>query len=152
MFHLLHTSMTLPLPIDHVFAFFADATNLERITPPRLRFVILTPRPVQISEGTVIDYRLRLMGMPFRWRSVITQWDPPHMFVDQQARGPYRLWVHTHRFREHGDRTTIEDHVRYQLPMGPAGELAYPMVRMQLHRIFKYRKKMIKTIFTDCAS
>ena len=133
--------MTLPLGIHEVFPFFCDVLNLERITPPELRFRILTPPPIEIAEGTTVDYRLRLYGIPVKWSSRITTWNPPHEFVDEQVVGPYRLWVHAHYFRDDGGATVIEDVVRYRLPLWPLGEVALPIVRYELARIFRYRQE-----------
>ncbi len=141
--HILHACITLPLPMAEVFSFFAAPGNLERITPPELNFRILTPLPIDIKQGTLIDYRLRLFGIAFDWRTEITCWQPPHRFVDEQLRGPYHSWVHTHNFSERDGQTTMEDEVRYQLPFAPFGELGYPLVSGQLQRIFSYRKQMI---------
>jgi ligand-binding SRPBCC domain-containing protein len=143
LWHHLKCSITLPLGLQEAFAFFADASNLEKITPPELAFQILTQQPIETTEGTEIDYRLRLHGVPLKWRSRITSWSPPHRFVDEQIEGPYRLWVHIHRFREQNGRTTIMDEVRYQLPFWPVGEVAYPLVSAQLRRIFRFRKQAI---------
>ena len=147
--HTLTTSMRLPLPRQEVFAFFAEAANLERITPPELRVEIVTPQPLHLVEGTLIDYQLRLLGVPLRWQSQIIRWDPPGTFVDAQRRGPYKSWIHTHRFREVEGETIIEDAVEYCLPYWPLGELVYPLVRRQLHRIFRYRQQAIRAYFFE---
>jgi len=147
--HTLTTSMRLPLPRQEVFAFFAEAANLERITPPELRVEIVTPQPLHLVEGTLIDYQLRLFGVPLRWQSHMIRWDPPGTFVDAQRRGPYKSWIHTHRFREAEGETIIEDAVEYYLPYWPLGELVYPLVRRQLHRIFRYRQQAIRAYFFE---
>jgi ligand-binding SRPBCC domain-containing protein len=148
--HLLETSLHLPRPILRVFAFFADAANLEAITPPELRFRITTPLPIAMRQDAIIDYRLSLRGIPFRWRTRIALWEPPHRFVDLQERGPYALWEHTHTFEEAADGgTLVRDRVRYRLPLGPLGELALPMVRRDLTRIFGYREVRVRQLLTD---
>lgn len=152
MAHLLHTVMELPLELEEVFAFFADASNLERITPPELRFRITTPLPIVMRVGARIDYRLRLFGVPFRWRTRITHWNPPHGFVDEQIAGPYRQWVHVHSFSSEAGLTRIEDSVRYGLPHWPVGEIAHPLVRTQLTRIFTFRREAIESILIGRAS
>jgi ligand-binding SRPBCC domain-containing protein len=137
--------MSLPLARDQVFAFFAEATNLQRITPPELGFAMVTPQPIHLCEGTRIEYRLHLFGVPFAWQSEIERWHPPEEFVDVQLRGPYKHWVHTHRFREENGVTIIEDEVQYALSYWPVGELVYSLVRLQLARIFRYRQQAIQT-------
>ena len=130
----------LPGDPDRVFEFYSDAANLEAITPPWLDFRIVTPRPIHMGPGTLIEYRLRLHGLPIRWLTRIEAWEPGRRFVDVQLRGPYRLWHHTHSFEPHRNGTLVSDRVRYELPLGPIGELAHRLqVRRDLKRIFDHR-------------
>lgn len=143
--HTLRREQRLPGSPDDVFAFFGDARNLEAITPPLLRFEVLTPDPIAMGPGALISYRLRVRGMPVGWLTAIREWDPPHRFVDEQLRGPYALWHHTHTFEALEDGGTLmRDVVRYALPLGPLGELALRLfVRRDLEAIFDYRARRI---------
>ncbi|MCI0359938.1 MAG: SRPBCC family protein [Planctomycetaceae bacterium] len=142
----------IPRPLAEVFAFFADAGNLETITPPSLNFRILTPRPIVLRSGALIDYRLTLLGVPFRWRTRIESFDPPHRFTDVQVRGPYRLWHHTHEFTEQGGGTLMVDRVDYQLRFGPLGWLANRLfVERQLRHIFDCRYQVIDRLMPAAA-
>jgi ligand-binding SRPBCC domain-containing protein len=137
----LRTWLWLPRARHDVFAFFADARNLQRITPAFLNVRILTPDPIAMRQGTIIDYRLSLRGVPFAWRTEIAVWDPPDRFVDIQQRGPYAEWIHTHAFEEQGDGTLVRDHVRYRL-YGPRllTRLVHrAIVARDLRQIFAYR-------------
>jgi ligand-binding SRPBCC domain-containing protein len=150
MTHLLSTDITLDLPLDRVFDFFSDAGNLEAITPPELRFEILTPRPIALHRDARIDYRLRLYGIPFRWRTRISVWEPGRRFVDEQESGPFRLWIHEHRFEAPTPSSTrIRDEVRYALPFEPLGHLVHPLVRAKLDHIFAYREARVRTLLAD---
>lgn len=144
--HRLVSDFVIPRPPGEVFAFFSDVANLERITPPWLNFSILTPR-VALHQGALIDYRIRLKGLPMTWKTLISDWAPPHRFVDEQLRGPYRLWHHTHEFTAVPGGTRMVDTVRYAIPLGPLGSLAHVLfVRRDLERIFAYRREHIGRI------
>ncbi len=142
---MLQRSQRLPLPPEDVFPFFADAHNLEAITPPWLGFRVVTPQPIAMGAGTFIEYRLRLHGIPLRWRTRIAVWDPPRRFVDVQISGPYRLWHHTHDFEtDGGGHSVMRDTVRYALPLGPLGVLAHrAVVRRDLAAIFDFRQRAV---------
>lgn len=140
------SELWLPRPRAEVFTFFADARNLETLTPPWLSFEILTPTPIEVRPGTLIDYRLRVHGFPLRWRTEITEWNPPHRFVDQQVRGPYHIWHHTHTFQEMEGGTLCRDEVVYR-PRG--GALINKLfVRRDVERIFAYRSEQLRKLFT----
>ncbi len=141
----LHTRQLLPVPLSDLFPFFADAGNLGRITPPWLDFQVLTPAPIAVHAGALIDYRLRWRALPLRWRTEIEVWEPPYRFVDRQVRGPYRLWRHTHSFEELRGGTLVEDTVEYSAPGGrPAHRL---IVDRDVRRIFNHRRAALEEIF-----
>lgn len=133
------------LPPPAVFPFFADVTNLERITPPFLHFRVLTPTPVEIGVGTILDYRLRVRGVPVRWRTFIRAWEPPHRFVDEQIRGPYRRWIHEHRFENVAGGTRMIDEIDYAAPGGRLVEGLF--VDRDVERIFSYRARFLDEQF-----
>ena len=147
--HRLEREQVVPAPLADVFAFFAQARNLERITPAWLRFEVLTPEPVRMAPGALIDYRLRLHGIPLRWLTRIEEWDRGHAFADRQVRGPYRLWHHRHEFEARGDGATlVRDRVEYALPVGLLGELARrAFVGRDLERIFDFRREAVRREF-----
>ena len=146
--HILKRSLELDVPRPDVFQFFSDAANLERITPPELSFKIVTPGKIEMRCGTLIDYRLNLRGLPLKWRTEISVWEPPNQFVDQQLSGPYAQWIHRHTFTAiDRDRTLIEDEVRYRLPLAPLGDLAHFIVKRELAYIFDYRQKAVSDYF-----
>lgn len=145
--HVLERTQVVPLPRDRVFAFFADARNLEEITPPFLHFRILPPVPSVLGVGSRIDYRLSLYGVPFRWRTRIAAWRPGVRFVDEQERGPYALWRHTHTFEDAPGGTRVSDRVEYRLPLGPLGDVVHPLlVRGSLREIFDYRRERVAAL------
>lgn len=138
----------LPLPPARLFRFFADPWNLERITPPFLRFRVLCSSTRQVGEGTLIDYRLRLHGLPLAWRSRIEEWTPSTRFVDRQVRGPFALWHHVHELEPARGGTVVRDRVRYRLPFGLVGSVvAGSLVRRDLERIFDFRRDAVRDIF-----
>lgn len=141
----LSTSVALPQRRDRVFSFFADARNLDALTPPWLSFRILTPAPIEMRTGTLIDYRLRLHGLPAHWRTRIAKWEPPFEFVDEQLRGPYRLWRHTHTFTEVDGGTRVDDLVRYAVP---GGRLVHRLlVEPDLRNVFGFRVAALRRVF-----
>lgn len=146
--HVLERRQIINRPIEEVFEFFCDATNLEIITPPELNFQIITPLPIEMKRGTLIDYRLKLRGIPLRWRTEITEWNPPYSFVDTALKSPYKQWIHLHRFTQDNGKTIMEDIVRYRLPFEPLGDLAHFYVKRELKYIFDYRQKKISEIFS----
>jgi ligand-binding SRPBCC domain-containing protein len=151
--HILTRKLTLDLPIEKVFDFFADAGNLERITPPELNFHIITPQPIHIEKGTLIDYQLKMRGLPIKWRTEISEWNPPRLFVDRALKSPYKQWIHRHTFTELSEnQTLIEDEVRYRLPLEPLGDLALWLVRRELNYIFDFRQKAVVEILTKTQS
>ncbi len=141
----LSSSVALPCPIGEVFAFFADAGNLDSITPSWLQFRILTPMPVTMREGLRLDYRLRLRRIPIHWQSEITVWEPPYLFVDEQRKGPYRYWIHRHRFAAIDGGTKVFDEVDYAVPGGRL--LNERVVAPDLRAIFRFRQEKLPELF-----
>jgi len=142
--HTLAREQVLPLPPVEAFELFADAFNLEAITPPWLHFRVVTPPPIAMRPGALIEYRLRLHTLPIRWLTRIEGWEPGRRFADVQVRGPYRAWHHTHTFEPDDGGTRMRDVVRYALPLGPLGELAHALlVRRDLERIFDFRRDAV---------
>ena len=135
-------------PLEVVFEFFSKPENLEMITPKSLSFNILTPTPIKMEKGSLIDYTIRLFGVPIHWRTLISDYEPPFRFVDQQIKGPYTFWHHTHTFKLVGGGVEIIDDVKYSLPLGWLGTLAHAIwVRKDLEKIFEYRKTVIQNYF-----
>jgi ligand-binding SRPBCC domain-containing protein len=141
----LEASQFLPQPRDRIFDFFSDAYQLEKLTPPWLKFSVLTKAPIQISEGTTIDYRLKLHGIPIRWQSLISDWEPPVRFVDRQTRGPYRRWNHEHIFQPVSGGTLCQDVVEYDVI---GGRLVHSVfIRPDLFKIFAFRQEKLREMF-----
>ena len=145
----LRCELWVPNPLSEVFEFFSRAENLERITPPWMQFKILTPLPMTMKQGATIAYALRVRGIPMRWLTEIERWNPPFEFVDVQAKGPYKLWRHTHRFSEVRGGTLIEDVVEYALPFGWIGRVVHRLqVRRDLAQIFDYRTQRVQALLS----
>ena len=144
--HLFETELWLPVPRENIFPFFADARNLEVITPPWLNFKILTPGEIPMRVGALIDYQIRIHGFPVCWRTRIADWNPPVSFVDEQLRGPYRLWHHTHTFVEKDGGTLCKDRVEYAVLGGALVNKFF--VRRDVEKIFTYRAAALKKYFS----
>jgi ligand-binding SRPBCC domain-containing protein len=143
--HTLQSEVWVPSPREGVFAFFSRAENLEALTPHWLHLSIVSPSPIEMKTGTRIRYRLRLHGIPLRWESEITAWEPPHRFVDEQRTGPYRLWIHEHLFLEQEGGTTVRDTVQYSVA---GGELVHRLfVAPDLNKIFEFRRQRVAEVF-----
>ncbi len=148
--HILIRNFTLDFPRKEVFDFFADAGNLESITPEELNFRIVTQQPFEIKQGSIIDYKLRLRGFPINWRTEISVWNPPHSFTDKALKSPYKQWIHRHTFTALSEnKTAIEDEVRYRLPFEPVGDLAHWFVRRELENIFDFRQREVGRILQE---
>lgn len=143
--HTLTAEVWLPRPQEEVFSFFADAVNLETVTPWWLHFKILTPTPVKMGRGTLIDYQLRFYGIPMKWQSEITIWDPPTRFADVQIKGPYRHWKHVHSFASKDGGTLCRDWVEYAVPGGAL--VNWLLVAEEVKKIFRYRQQTLLQIF-----
>jgi hypothetical protein len=135
--------------LSEVFPFFANAENLDQVTPPWLKFEILTPLPIEMKVGTVVDYRLSLHGIPIRWRSEITEWNPPNKFTDVLLKGPYRFWKHEHFFTAEGNRTRMSDRVEYAIPGWIFAPIVHSLfVKRDLEKIFDFRERAFREIFS----
>ena len=146
-------SQWLNKPPAELFEFFGNATNLEKITPKMLGFKVLTPTPIEMKPGTLIDYKLKVRGVPIRWRTLIATWDPPHKFTDEQLKGPYQRWHHTHTFTEENGGTRCDDLVDYRPPGGPLAPLINKLaVQRDVEKIFAYRAKVLEEMFGSTPS
>lgn len=149
----LERKITIQQPRQRVFEFFSKAENLDKVTPGWLRFKILTPPPIEMKKGTVIDYKLKLYGVPVNWRTEITEWQPSHRFVDVQLEGPYKLWVHEHIFEELDGGTLMIDRVKYTAPGAFLEPIVHKLfIERDVNRIFDYREKVFGTIFNAPAA
>lgn len=143
--HEFESELWLPLPPVEIFPFFSDAGNLDVITPKWLHFRVVTPQPVEMRAGALMDYRLRVHGLPMRWRTLVKEWQPPYRFADEQLRGPYRQWLHVHTFESHHGGTLTRDVVHYAVPLNC---IVHPLfVRHDIENIFEFRRKSLRNIF-----
>ena len=146
----LESNQFINKPIEEVFQFFSKPENLSVITPAKLGFKILSPNPVKMEVGRLIDYNIYLLGIPIHWRTLITDYEPPNMFVDQQIKGPYTMWHHTHTFHKVKGGVEIKDRVVYSIPFGFLGRLLnYLWIKRDLNNIFLHRKKVIDKLFEN---
>ena len=143
--HEFQSQFWLPLPPEELFPFFADAANLDVITPSWLNFMVVTPPPIKMREGALIDYKLRVRGIPLRWRTRINVWQPPHRFVDEQLRGPYRQWIHEHTFEARDGGTLARDVVHYAVPLDFIAHRW--LVRPDVEKIFAFRQEALRNRF-----
>lgn len=143
--HIFACELWLPQPRPVVFPFFADAFNLQEITPAFVHFAVLTPPPIEMRVGALLDYQLRVHGLPIRWRTKITAWEPPFCFVDEQLRGPYRRWIHEHTFEEQNGGTLVKDKVRYAVWGGRVVDKLF--VRRDVENIFAFRQRKLSERF-----
>jgi hypothetical protein len=141
----LRNEVWLPRPVEEVFPFFSDAYNLERLTPSFLKFEFLTPGPIDVKIGTLVDYRISLHGVPVKWQTGFTAWEPPYRFVDEQRKGPYRMWIHEHTFESRDGGTVARDYVRYSMFGGIIAQKL--IVERDLKQVFDYRNQRLLEIF-----
>ncbi len=146
--HILTKTTVINKPLSEVFEFFSNAENLNKITPPDMQFKILTPLPIIIKKGTLIDYKIKVNGIPFNWQTEISEWEPNKRFVDKQLKGPYRVWIHEHTFEEKDGKTIMNDHVQFLSP----GWFLEPIINKlfiekKVKGIFAYREKILTNLF-----
>lgn len=138
----------VPYPVEDIFGFFEKAENLEQLTPENLKFKILTPSPVKMNVGRLIDYTIKIFGINFHWRTMITDYYKNKKFIDEQLKGPYAFWHHTHSFKSVNDGTQINDKILYSLPFGVFGRIVHALVvKSELSKIFDYRQKVMNRLF-----
>ena len=146
--YILETETYIPKPLNEVFDFFSKAENLNKLTPPDVHFKIMTPLPIDMKKGTLIDYRIKLNNIPFYWKTEITEWNPPFKFADNQVKGPYQTWFHEHSFVEKDGKTYMKDKITYL----SKGWILVPLlhwlfVDKKVKQIFEYREKQLGLIF-----